>query len=158
MGNARKNRCNTSGASSINVTAEHPKNLLWAGGWVCMQSRGCVCFCMNVTLCKTEYLSEEDQPVTAIFHLVSHFVLNSNNIKRIRKRVTPGSADVLLQSYKPTMYTEPKLSFPEVICFLIFPPNVGKNSFMEKVALVASTSTSKLHPQFLPDESGRIIW
>lgn len=43
-----------------------------------------VCFCMTVTLCITGYLGKEDQPVIAIIHLVSHFVLNSNDIERIR--------------------------------------------------------------------------
>lgn len=105
---------------------------------------------MDVTSCKTEYLSEEDQPVIAIFHLESRFVLNSNHIKRIRRRVTLGSADVLLQSYKPhnAYRAQTVLSWSYLL------PNVGKISFMDKVASFASCRTSKFHSQFFT----RWVW
>lgn len=118
MGNAKKNRCNTPGTLSINVTAEYPKNLSSAGRWIGVHTgavRTYVWLCTNVYVCITIYLREEHQPVIAIFNLV----LNSNHIERVGKRVALGSAVVLPQSYKITMYAEPKLSFSEVSCFLM---------------------------------------
>ena len=94
--------------------------LLRVGGSVCTQRlRGHVWLCMNIYLCITIYMSREDQPAIAVFNLVSHFVLNSNHIERIGKCVALGSAVALPQSYKIALYTEPKLSISEVICFLM---------------------------------------
>ena len=95
----------------------------------------CVWLCMKVYLCITIYLSEEDRPVIAIFNLVPHFVLNSNHIERIGKRVALGSAVVLPQSYKNTMYAEPKSPFSEVICFLM----LGKLPLWTKLPYLLST-------------------
>lgn len=52
------------------------------GRWMGVHTElGHVCLCMDVTFCRAEHLREEDQPVIAEFHLVSHFVLNSNHIR-----------------------------------------------------------------------------
>lgn len=114
------------------------KNLSSMGRWIGVRTGAVgtyVWFCMNVYLCITVYLSKEDQPVIAIFNLVSHFVLNSNHIKRTGKRVALGSAVGLPQSYKITMYTESKLSFSEGICFLM----LGKLPLWKKLPYLLPT-------------------
>lgn len=148
MGNAKKNRCNTPGTLSINVAAEYPKNLSAAGRWIGVHTGAVgayVWLCINVYLRITIYLSEEDQPVIAIFNLVSHFVLNSNHIERIGNCVALGSAVVLPQSHKIAMYTEPKLSFSEVICFIM----LGKLPLWTNLPDLLPKASPISTPQFL---------
>lgn len=123
MGNAKKNRCNTPGTLSINVTAEHPKNLSSAGRWIGVHTGGVQTrVVMHGHIFVYNYMFERGRSAcdSYLYNLVSHFMLNSHHIERIGQRVALGSAVVLLQSYKITTYTELKLSFTEVICFLMF--------------------------------------
>lgn len=147
MGNAKKNRCNTPGILSINVTAEHPKNLSSAGRWISVHTV-CVgtCVVMHEHIFVYDYVFERGRSAcdSCLYNLVSYFMPNSHHIERIGQRVALGSAVVLPQSYKTTTYTEPKLSFTEVICFLMF----GKLLLRTKLLYLLPTGCTTYRHRF----------